>query len=192
MTHDAYLQHCDVTCHNLDVTSGGNADQDLDVFLASLCDSRLSNSHFFPILDLFAMDFWRSAGFCHEKRCLHIGTLTFLITSSRSHFPDSGIRNNVWYRVCYQAYFQDRKCEFTPGDWLVHDYSAVGHEWDFEMVGILSGWVVIQPAVFVVISYFLFSFFTWKLDWGAVSLGSIDLILVAVAISPSALSKTSG
>lgn len=34
--------------------------------------------------------------------------------------------------------------------------------------------------------------FIWKLDWGAVSLGSIDLILVAVAISPSALSKTSG
>ena len=31
-----------------------------------------------------------------------------------------------------------------------------------------------------------------KSDWGAVSLGSIDLILVAVAISPSALSKTSG
>jgi len=81
MTHDAYLQHCDVTCHNLDVTSGGNADQDLDVFLASLCDSRLSNSHFFPILDLFAMDFWRSAGFCHEKRCLHIGTLLSLFSS---------------------------------------------------------------------------------------------------------------
>jgi len=31
-----------------------------------------------------------------------------------------------------------------------------------------------------------------KLAWGAVSLGSIDLALVAVAISPIGLSKTSG
>ena len=155
-----YLQHCDVTYYVFGVTFRGKHRPRSRCLPCQFMRLSTFQQQVLSHPWLACSGLLKASWFLQRKALptYWYSSLNFHIASSRSHFLDSGIRNNVRYCVCHQAYFQDRKYESTPGGWLVHDYSAVGCEWDFEMVGILSGQVIIHPAVFAVIPYFLFSF----------------------------------